>query len=116
MIFEALYEADELGELILVDGGLCRWHLRKDGQLTIREILVLESKRQQGIGKRMLEMLKRMESATSIFAKCPSHLFSNRWYESCGFTFEGQEMTSKGDRVNLWRLSFVQGETESLQK
>ena len=38
MIFESLMDSVERGELLLVDGGFCNWHLRRDGQLTIREI------------------------------------------------------------------------------
>ena len=39
MIFETLYESAQRGELLLVNGGMCHWHLRRDGQLTIREII-----------------------------------------------------------------------------
>ncbi len=35
MIFEALYESAKRGELLLVEGGMCRWHLRRDGVLVI---------------------------------------------------------------------------------
>lgn len=45
MIFETLCESAKRDELILVDGGFCHWHLRRDGQLTIREIIVLPALR-----------------------------------------------------------------------
>jgi len=105
MIFEALSSAAERGELILVEGGLCHWHLRKDGQLTIREILVLPECRRRGIGTAMLAQLKE-KGATSIFAKCPLSLTQPlRWYRRQGFVEEGREMTRSGKTLVLLRLS-----------
>ena len=105
MIFEILSDAMAHGELVLVDGGLCNWHLRQNGQLTIREILVLPERRGQGIGCAMLETLKRTPGATSIFAKCPTDLPANGWYRAMGFESVGTETTPSGRRLNLWRLS-----------
>ena len=104
MIFEALSESAECGELILVDGGLCHWHLRRDGQLTIREILVLPDRRGQGIGIAMLAQLRQTPGALSLFAKCPANLPANGWYERMGFGREGIETTRTGRELNLWRL------------
>jgi GNAT superfamily N-acetyltransferase len=104
MIFEPLLESAKRGELILVDGGFCHWHLRRDGQITIREIIVLPTRRRQGIGAAMLEQLKRVEGASSIFAKCPHDLDANRWYYALGFTDEGTETTKSGRRIRLWRF------------
>jgi hypothetical protein len=99
MIFETLYESSQRNELLLIDGGFCHWHLRRDGQLTIREIISTRS----GAGSEMLKQLKR-QPAQSIFAKCPIELESNNWYARCGFTLEGQETTKTGRQLNLWRL------------
>ena len=104
MIFEILNNAAENGKLILVDGGLCHWHLRKDGQITIREIIVLPEKRGQGIGTTMLKQLKQVAGATSIFAKCPVDLEANRWYQKMGFQNEGTETTRTGRKLRKWRL------------
>lgn len=104
MIFEPLLESAERGELILVDGGFCHWHLRRDGQITIREIIVLPEQRRQGIGTEMLERLKRVDGATSIFAKCPYSLAANHWYHTLGFADEGIETTRSGRWLRLWRL------------
>lgn len=100
MIFETLYESAQLGELLLIDGGFCHWHLRLDGQLTIREIISTR----RGAGSEMLEILLH-EPATSLFAKCPVDLPANDWYLRKGFICEGQEMTSSGRIVLLWRRS-----------
>lgn len=100
MIFETLHESAMRGELLLVDGGFCHWHLRRDGQLTIREIISTKP----GSGSKMLAILKT-RSASSIFAKCPSELPANSWYEKMGFSLEGQEVTKSNRMLNLWRLS-----------
>jgi len=104
VIFETLNESADRGELLLVDGGLCHWHLRRDRQLTIREILVLPERRGQGIGVAMLERLKSTPGASSVFAKCPVDLAANEWYRAMGFLREGTETTKTNRRLNLWRL------------
>ena len=100
MIFNVLMESVKRGELILIDGGFCNWHLRRDGQLTIREIISTRP----GAGSEMLDILKNVNEATSIFAKCPEDLPSNNWYKRRGFNLEGTEITRSGKRLNLWRL------------
>lgn len=99
MIFETLFESSQRGELLLIDGGLCHWHLRRDGQLTIREIISTKP----GAGAAMLAELKQ-KPATSIFAKCPVDLAANSWYQRRGFSLEGTETTTSGRELNLWRL------------
>jgi hypothetical protein len=100
MLFNSLYDSVLKGELILIDGGFCRWHIRRDGQLTIREIIATR----KGAGSEMLEMLKE-KSASSIFAKCPSILKSgNDFYKKKGFKLEATEKTNKGKKIYCWRL------------
>lgn len=99
MIFETLYESAKRGELMLIDGGFCHWHLRRDGQITIREIISIRP----GAGSQMLDQLKRID-ADSIFAKCPTDLPANEWYKRKGFACEGIETTRTGRQLKLWRL------------
>jgi hypothetical protein len=99
MIFEALYEASQHGELLLIDGGFCHWHLRRDGQLTIHEIISTRS----GAGSEMLAYLKK-QPATCIVAKCPVDLPSNDWYRRRGFALEQTEITKTGRKLNVWKL------------
>lgn len=101
MIFEALHDASKRGELLLVDGGFCHWHLRRDGQLTILEIISTR----RGAGSVILAILREVPGAKSLFAKCPVDLESNRWYAKRGFVLEGIETTRTGRKVNLWRLT-----------
>ena len=101
MIFETLYDSAKRGELLLIDGGFCHWHLRRDGQLTIREIISTKP----GAGSAMLSELMFNPDATSIFAKCPADLPANDWYERQGFICEGVETTRTGRELKLWRYN-----------
>ena len=102
MIFETLHDGAQRGELLLIDGGFCHWHLRRDGQLTIREIISTR----RGAGSEMLAVLKTVPGAVSLFAKCPADLPANGWYVRRGFVCEGEETTRTGRRLKLWRLQF----------
>lgn len=104
MIFQSLVQAANKGELILVNGGICHWHLRRDKQITIREIIVLPKQRGKGIGARILDELKQVDSAESIFAKCPVDLPANDWYRHRGFELEATSTTRSGRELNHWRL------------
>jgi hypothetical protein len=103
VIFETLHESAERGELMLVDGGMCHWHFRRDGQLTIREIISTR----RGAGRRMLRRLYAIPKATSLFAKCPADLPSNEWYSRRGFVLEATGPTNSGRALNHWRLPIV---------
>ena len=99
MIFETLHESAQRGELLLVDGGMCHWHLRRDGQLTIREIISTRP----GAGSLMLRRLEATPGATSLYAKCPADLPANDWYARRGFVLEATETTKSGRALKCWR-------------
>jgi len=101
MIFETLYESAQRGELLLIDGGFCHWHLRRDVQLTIREIISTRP----GAGSAMLAVLMQTPGALSLFAKCPADLPANDWYARRDFADEGTETTKSGRTLRLWRLN-----------
>lgn len=105
MIFNALHEAAQRGELLLVDGGMCHYHLRRDGVLTIREILVLPDRQGQGIGRAMLDQLRAVPGARVIRAKCPAELAANGWYRAMGFTAAYVDQTRAGGRLFVWELA-----------
>lgn len=99
MCFSILMEARSKNELILIDGGMCHFHLRKDGQLTIREIISTKF----GAGKEILSMLMVIEGVKFIIAKCPTWLDSNVWYQKNGFYIANVEKTKSGKEINVWR-------------
>ena len=98
MIFESLHESAVAQELILIDGGYCRWHQRRDGTITIYEILSTRT----GAGSAMLNQLKLL--GKPIQAKCPDNLPSNQWYAKRGFRLDKFETTPSGRRLNVWIL------------
>lgn len=100
MIFESIHESSAAGELILIDGGYCRWHLRRDGIITIYEII----SQRPGAGRQMLVQLQRVPGAVAIQARCPADLTANDWYRRVGFYLCNQETTRSGRVLNLWRL------------
>ena len=101
MIFTALAEAADKGELILVPDGMMRYHRRGDGVVVIREILVLPFRRRTGVGKRLIEtLLSRHGNAQRVIrAKCPvKYADANRFWPAMGFTL----IEEKGG-INLWQ-------------
>jgi N-acetylglutamate synthase-like GNAT family acetyltransferase len=99
MIFAALKEAAERGELILRDYGMCRWHKRRDGVVVIREILVLPWKWRTGIGREMVAEVRARNLDSLLLAKCPAGYDTNEFWKSLGFTLAGE----KGG-INEWHL------------
>ncbi len=103
MVFETLHESAQRGELMLIDGGFCHWHLRRDGQITIREIISTRA----GAGSEMLARLRAVPGATCIVARCPLDLAANAWYRRRGFAQAGEEQSRRGRRINVWKLCLV---------
>ena len=95
MIFAALVEAAGRGELLLVDSGLCRFHRRRDGTTTIREILVLPGASRRGVGRRLVESAGR--GGGRLVARCPAGCESNGFWAAIGFRLGGTE-----GRLNVW--------------
>ena len=102
MIFESLSAAAEAGELLLVDGGMCHFHRRRDGQVTIREIIVLPGHRRRGIGRQLVEQAS--QGGSSIVARCPADLEAgNAFWGALGFGIQYTEKTRAGRTINVWQ-------------
>src|SRR5258708_21708925 len=97
MIFAALDEAARKNELLLVDSGMCRYHVRKDRVVVIREIIVLTEAREQGIGRAMVERIRYRHAGYPLRARCPESYPSNGFWKAIGFVLVG---TVKG--INVW--------------
>lgn len=101
MIFSQLWEAAQRGRLILVDGGMCRFNPRRDGVLTIIEIIVLPERQGAGIGSAILNQLIARDPV-AIRAKCPADLAANAWYAAHKFKKVATEYSAKGALINVW--------------
>lgn len=99
MIFVALSEAADKGELLLCDGGMCRFHRRRDGVVTIRELLVLPASRGSGLGRLLVGRVRSANPESPLLARCPVKLASNGFWERLGFCLVS---TERG--INLWRI------------
>jgi N-acetylglutamate synthase-like GNAT family acetyltransferase len=99
VIFSALSEAAEAGELLLVAGGMCRFHQRKDGVVVIRELLVLPTCRRSGIGTGLIQSIRRMHPDATIRAVCPAWYPSNAFWRNRGF-----ELVREEPQANTWEL------------
>lgn len=97
MCFEQLHDSAQRGELLMIDGGMCRYHVRRDGQLTIHEIISTKP----GAGVEMLRHLTA-QPCRVIVAKCPADLPANEWYARRGFVRTGEEQTKSGRMLNIW--------------
>lgn len=99
MIFVALQEAADKGELLLVESGLCRFHRRRDGVVVIREMLVLPQHQRQGIGTALFREVLGRAKGSVIRAKCPtSYISGNAFWKKMGFT-----LISTENEVNTWQ-------------
>lgn len=90
MIYQALSEAAERGELILVAGGLCRFHRRRDGVVTIREVIVLPLLRRSGLGRFMVESVRGKHPGATLRCKCPASSPSNLFWAALGWSDRGE--------------------------
>lgn len=103
MIFAALSEAADRDELLLVEGGMCRWHRRKDGVVVIREIVVLPAYRCRKLGRWIVRTVAYRSQATVMEAACPDALPANAFWLAIGFLKVGEKTTKAGGKVNLYR-------------
>jgi hypothetical protein len=100
MSFVQLNESMQRGELILIEGGLCRFHLRRDGQLTIHDLLSYRP----GAGQELLARLKVIPGALCLLARVPADLAANGWYARRGFVLDREEQSRTGKPLNIWVL------------
>jgi GNAT superfamily N-acetyltransferase len=100
VIFVALNEAADKGKLLLVDGGMLRFHVRRDGVVKIHEVIVLPSHRRKGVGRRLVQEVRARYPALIIRALCPTEYESNGFWKRLGFVH-----TATTERANVWELA-----------
>ena len=114
-MFEQVQQSNMKGEFF---GSMCRWHKRKDGQITIYEIVVEERIQGMGVGRHLLERLLE-QNPTQIVAQCPADLPANGFYQHMGFSLDQVWETTSGRKMKTWVLrlsSTVHQETLGLPK
>lgn len=97
MIFAALDEAASRGELILVYDGMIRFHLRKDGVLVVREVIVMPCRRRTGLGRLLVNMASGRYPGHPVLARCPASSEANAFWAALGYSL------TPGGKVNEWR-------------
>lgn len=98
MVFQTLHDSYKRNELILIDGGFCRFREKKDGSIVIYEIFSTK----KGSGKKIIDSLLG-KTDSYIQLKCPIDLPSNGFYKHLNFEHIGTEITPKGNKLNIWR-------------
>lgn len=99
MIFAVLSEAADRGQLLLVEGGLCRFHRRRDGVVVIRELLVLPARRRQRIGRGLVREVLCRAGNRPVQARCPvAYEAGNAFWKAMAF-----HLMAEKDGINLWQ-------------
>ncbi|NLE46404.1 MAG: GNAT family N-acetyltransferase [Chloroflexi bacterium] len=114
VIRRALQESIERGELsVAIDGdrlaGFVEYRHRRDQQTTLYHIAVVEQWRQRGIGRLLVEAVRRDALANGknvIRLKCPESLPANEFYTRLGWQKIAVE-SGKRRRLVVWELPLV---------
>jgi N-acetylglutamate synthase-like GNAT family acetyltransferase len=89
------------GEVI----GFVRFHHRRDGITTIYEVCVDATRRMQGIGRRLVDVLRSKAKTlghSSMKLKCPEGVAANEFYACIGMTHTSIEK-GRRRRLMVWR-------------
>ena len=93
--------------------GFVNYRLRKDKNITIYEIVVDDSHRNSGIGRKLIETLKsKLHPDAYIRLKCPVGLPSNEFYACVGFEHTAIE-PGKKRQLNVWKIRGVEDGNDS---
>jgi GNAT superfamily N-acetyltransferase len=103
VIFVALSEAADRGELLLVNGGLMRCHRRRDGVVVVHEIIVLPGWRRRGVGRQMVNEIRHAYPNAVIRAVCPAEYEANEFWKALGFVIAEYKKPGKRQLV-VWEF------------
>ena len=103
MFLEVLCKAMQQEELLLVAGGFCRFHKKKDGHVVIDELVVLPEQRMKGIGRKLIKGLQKQHKTLEM--KCPAEMEGvSVFLEKMGFVEHAMKVGKKRSwKIWMWR-------------
>lgn len=105
MIFVILNESARKGELLLVDGGMLRFTIKQNGDITLNEIIVLPSHRRKGIGQSLIQRVIDDYPCSELSGHVPiAYIEANAMYVKLEFTLLRKEKARTGTVMNTWVL------------
>lgn len=111
LTYQAFRESIDAKELLVaIDGnsflGFARYHRRRDGWVTLYDIVVRPDARRQKIGSRLIhDLVQRL--GVPIQLKCPEGTPANEFYRRLGFTDEGL-VDGRKRRLNRWTATSLE--------
>lgn len=103
--FWDLMDSVKANELILVEGGILQYYVKKDGNVTLSLIISTRP----GAGSEMLGRLYQKCLRKKITLRCPQDSPSNSWWLKKGFENIGQVTTRKGTTLNIYEKEVNDG-------
>jgi len=79
-------------------------HLSTKASSWLRDIVVKEEYRRQGIGESLIEKIREDSPHPQLKAKCPQDLPANSFYEETGWALHAMVEVSDGKDLNVWVL------------
>lgn len=103
LLDEIFVAIDEESQAII---GFVHYHHRRDKQVTLYNIAVIQAFRSSGVATQLISALVEEAKARQldyILLKCPEELEANKFYARYGFSAMPQEK-GKHRALNIWRL------------
>lgn len=79
-------------------------HLTQRAMSWLRDIVVKEEYRREGIGESLIRQIREDSPHPILKAKCPQDLPANKFYMDMGWVLESTEEVEDGRNLNVWVL------------
>ncbi len=79
-------------------------HLSQSAVTWLRDIVVDEDYRRQGIAESLIEQIQEDSPHPMLKAKCPEGLPANDFYENTGWEYEGHVVKEDSKNLEIWSL------------
>lgn len=96
-----LYVEKRDGEVV---GAALANHLSSRAISYLRDIVVKEEYRREGIAESLVEQIREDSPHPVLKAKCPEDLPANDFYDETGWQFEEVEEVGGGKNLNIWSI------------